>query len=664
MTIFGIPEDPRKRLKGQESGENIENLVANLRPALDVLARKGVKLEIVRQDPETSLYFDYKRNTCVININFLLKLGLTGPDEILFGCAHEVGHFIQALEDPDGYERLHSLIKERAKKMTKKILENQELKNKIVNAIRSDPSKEITPQNEEKAIKAVFEMVYHQLVNAILDINANTIITKRMVPFHEGQPKANVPREIYKNKLFPSQDFQSDPYYAQFTYSLLRNYMTGEKAIVSEPVRDALETSFEVLGGTKSMEEFVREYIAEAENVSWISICLWILTCLKQFILPKFEELLLRDIEEGRFKVVIIVSDFHGGGNGEGTGEIDPGEVKKWKEEKEKPDKEKHKDFAKEQFESKLKELGFSQKEIEELWQIQQETQEVTDILKAIWYLFMRKVSSIHLEKQGVFRYGVTPNIKEVIKQLFIQKKPPQEAEVMERYVPEEETTLLPRKIKIVLILDLSGSMDEPKRQAVQRITYSLLHSLLTFQQELKINLQFSDFPIGVEFKIIGFGSYAIELPRQKLTDEITNINRAVLDIRKIDLGGTADDKALKLAREFFSQEDISKIRNKEVLGVVLEITDGETATAENSKKEIEQINQSGVFCKAIQIPGPVYAEKPPEERREEPHRETIVPTGTFSEVWGNQGLKIENLSQLPDIIINLLKEAIEKSQL
>lgn len=664
MSTLRTPEDPRKMLARQETGENIESLVTNLKPVLDVLARKGVKIEIVELEPETPLYFDYESSTCVINPNFLLKLGLTGPDEILFGCAHEVGHFVQALEDPDGYERLHSLIEERAEEMTEKILRKPEFKKRVIEGIKRDTSKDITPRKEEEAIEEVFRHVYHRLVNAVLDVNANTRIIRRMVPYQEGQPKANLPREIYKNKLFPSQkegkppNYQNDPYYAQFMYSLLRNYMTGEKATISEPVQDALNT-LTAFGQTMGMEQFVREYIAEAKDNFMISVY------LNLFILPKFEGLLWRDIEEDRFRVVIIESDFHG----EGKGEIEPGSIKKWKEEKEKTDEEKHRDLEEKQFGSKLKELGFSQKEIEELLQIKRETQEVTDILKAIWYRFVREVSSIYLKKQDVYRYGVTPNINEVIKQLYIQEKPPQEAEVMERYVPEEETTLLPRTIKIVLILDLSSSMDEPKRQTVQRITYSLLHSLLTFQEELKVNFQFPDFPIGVEFKIIGFGGpgKTEELARsqqsteEQLTKEKENINRAVLYIKKTDLGDTADDQALKLAREFFSQEDISKIRNKEVLGVVLEITDGETYTPDASKKEIEQINQLGVFCRAIQIPGPVYAEEPPEEGRYEPHREIIAPTDTFSKVWEDKGLKIENLSELPDIIIELLKEAIEE---
>lgn len=644
-----------EQINKRESTEIHQRLIENLRPILDILARSGVNLKIVRQGPQISLYFDHKTQECVINLDFLEEKGLKDVYEILFGCAHEVGHFIQMLEDPEGYERIFSLLEERAKYMASRVIQDPKIKEIVVNSIKERISEKTT---EEEVLVDVFKQIYHQLMNVVLDINVNEKIKRRILPFREG-PRSEIPQNIYRDKLFPSPtkgappDYQNLPYYSQFVYSLIRNYMTKEKAIVSERVAEAMEKKIHVLGREMNVEEIVESYIA---NLSSKAFNLYIY--LKNFILPIFEKLLWEDIEQGRFRVISIETDLHGEENGHGN-VLE--EVKKWQEEKKKTSKEKQKELAKQQFEEAGKEQGFSEKEIEELWSIDQATAEVTNILKNIWYLFLKKDSIIYLTKQGVFRFGISPNISEVIKQLFIQKTPPQQAEVMERYIPEEKITLLPKKIKIVLVIDLSSSMKE-KRRAVQEVSYSILQSLLRFSEEIKLRLNLPDFPIGAEFKIIGFGSSTIELPSKKeLEDEIWIINQAILDIKRIDLGGTEDDKALRSAREFFTVEDMSGIKEGRTLGIVLEITDGETSTPNTSKNEVDEINSSGIFCRAIQIPGPIYSEvETDKEKGGERSSEIVESTGTFKQVWGEKGIKIQTISQLPDIIVELLREAIE----
>lgn len=640
----------------------INRLIENLRPLVDLIARNGVKLQIVRKGPSESLYFDHKTGTCVINLDFLENKGFKDAYEILFGCAHETGHFIQALEDIKGYELIFKLIEEKAEEITKRVLQNPESKSKIIESVEDLPEK-VKEQSEEELLNYIFRKVYHQLINVVLDINVNANIIRRIIPFQEGKERASVPKEVYRTKLFPSQKenepptYTSLPYYSQLSLSLLRNYMTKERTTISEPVKDAMGESFRALGEEINLEQLAEKYIS-APDTKAFDLYIY----LTQFILPIFDKLLWKDIEECRFKIVIAESDLHGVERVDGHGEKVIEDIKKWQEEKKESAEKKQKKFAEDQFKSAGRERGFSEKEVEELWEIEQAARKVIDILKNIWYLFLRRESIIDLQREGVFRFGISPNILAVIQQLFIQKMPPQETKVMERYVPTEKIILLPRKIKLALVLDLSDSMGDEKRRAVQKVTYSILHSLLRFSEELKLNLNLSNFPIDVEFKIIGFGSSVIELPRfQGITDEITFVNRAILDIRRIGLGGTEDDKALKIARDFFEHEDVLNIKEGKTLAIALEITDGETSTPNSSRTVVEEINDSGIFCRAIQIPGSIYSEIKKDEK--ELQRILVEPTDTFKEVWHDKGLQIRDLSQLPDIIIELLKTAIEVSE-
>jgi hypothetical protein len=96
---------------------------------------------------------------------------------------------------------------------------------------------------------------------------------------------------------------------------------------------------------------------------------------------------------------------------------------------------------------------------------------------------------------------------------------------------------------------------------------------------------------------------------------------------------------------------------------VVIEITDGETFTAQESKELVEQLNSlPNVFCRAIQIPGPVYSEKPKGETQEERLKppEVLPPTGTFKDVWGEKwGKRLTNLNILKETVIAILEDAL-----
>jgi hypothetical protein len=222
--------------------------------------------------------------------------------------------------------------------------------------------------------------------------------------------------------------------------------------------------------------------------------------------------------------------------------------------------------------------------------------------------------------------------------------------------------------------------MDEAKREAVQEVAYAINKSLINFYRTgaLSVVDQGIEFPVTINYQILGFGDSVEELtetteeekrertkkdgPNRDLDEELL---RAILKIEKINLDGTQDNLALGNVKNSITPEIRSNLENGDEILVIIEITDGETATPEESKTLVRELNSiPNVYCRAIQIPGPIYSEKPkvetPEERLKPP--EILPPTGTFKEVWGEEwGKRLENLEVLKETVLAILYDALKQ---
>jgi hypothetical protein len=631
-------EEETKKTKGQELAaqtEAEERRIKGLKPFLETLGKRRINLFF---SPEVeTLAFDHQTSSVLINLDFLKKAGLN-YEEIDFCLAHEIGHLIQLCRDPKYYLRIFDFIEECAQE-----------------------------KGQSEKGKKILEHIYHNFYNVLLDINDNEIIRSELVPYHprEGS-KADLPPRLYREKLFSPQkgkeypDYSQNPFYAQFLSYLLRKVMSGEESIVSPEVKKALETKISVFGENLSPEEFITKYIQPRA-----STCQDIFILSKQFLLPLFEKLVEEDKRAGRLKVIEIIKIIDGKSAKKTSQEYRKAAKKILEDEKEakKSSKEKMKEFAKNQFRKSLEKKGFSKREIKTLEEIRESCQEEVAKLAQVWHSFMRVVTEIQLEKERRHKKGRKINIQDLILQWHKLLTKPQELEIMERDVPTFKEYLLPKKIIINLVLDLSGSMTDEKREEVQKIAYTVASSLKKFEAEVLYQFQKEEV-IKTRTDFIGFGTNTDKLPFRASGDEERDFYQAILDIEE-DLGRTNDAEALSLALEKFSPADIENIKKGEVLGIILEITDGETQTGSQSKQIVSQINQAGIFCRGIQIPGDIIAEIPPEEKEKriregKPWRELIPPSGTFFEVWQDKGLRIDHISQLKKIILKLLEEAIE----
>jgi hypothetical protein len=556
---------------------------------------------------------------------------------------HELAHLVQLFQDPESYLESFEIPKKKAEK--------------------------------EKENKEAYKRAWHNFFNAFLDIHANSIVRAQMLIYQKGERLEKLPENLYSKKAFPERDYSKAPLSVQFLNYLLRRIMVPEEEVViDERVKREIEQKIKFFGREyESLEEFVKEEVFNPAKTIKEEMFI-----LKEFLMPIYEKLLKEDAKEGRIKEIPeFIGKFPM--DADLSEETIEKIVEGIKEAKKSPD-ERYKENLKKKFEAWAKGKGFSEEEIKRIEEIQERTFKIIDNLEELWRNFIQKSVEIEIEKVAGFKRGVTISSSELIKELPILLTQPSEAKIFIRYLPTKITEVIkPRKINLELIVDLSGSMDEKKREAVQEVAYALNKSLINFYRtgNLSVVDQGIEFPVSINYRILGFGDSVKELtettdeekiertkkdrPNKDLDEELL---RAILKIEKINLGGTQDALALNKVKESITPEIKEKLKKGEEILVILEITDGETATPQQSKALVEEFNSmDNVYCRAIQIPGPIYSEKPkeeltPEERLKRP--EVLPPTGTFKEVWGDKwGKRLENLEVLKETVLAILYEIL-----
>jgi hypothetical protein len=627
---------------------NIENIIRIreyfelLRPLGRVFSGYGVYE--LRIDPQAkTFYFDHQRRVIFVSPRLIEELNLE-REEKKYAFLHELGHLIQLFQNPQSYLEAFDITKKKAE--------------------------------EKKENKDAYQRAWHNFFNVFNDIHANSMIRALMPIYQRGERLERLPVNLYSRKLFPERDYSNFPLSTQFIFYLLRRIMVPEEdVIISERVRKEVEQPISFFGSEyPSLEAFVREEIFNPtrtiEHIMFI---------LKEVLMPIYEKLLEEDEIERRIEETP-----------EHLGEIPIDEdisedviedIAKGIEEAQKSGDEKHRENQKKRFEEWAEGKGFSEEEIRRFEEIQERTLKIISDLEDLWRNFIQRSVEITRGKIAGFKTGTSISSQELIRELPVLLTQPSEAKIFVRYLPETKLeSIKPKKINLILIVDLSGSMDEEKRKSVQEVAYAINKSLINFYRTgaLSVVDQGIEFPVTINYQILGFGDSVEELtetteeerrerakkdrPNRDLDEELL---RAILKIGRIDLGGTQDSLALENVKNLITPEIRSNLENGDEILVIIEITDGETATAQESKTLVQEFNSiPNVYCRAIQIPGPIYSEKPKEETREERLRppEVLPPTGTFKEVWGEEwGRRLENLEVLKGTVIAILYDALQQ---
>jgi len=607
------------------------NLESFFQPILALLGSQDLRLKIKRDPRIPSAAFSHELKEIIINPDFYKEFREKLPPQdreatLMYVIAHELCHNIQALEDPQEYLRSFELAEEWSREYREEYFE-------------------------------LIKKIWNDLFNVFLDLNVAKKIEGYFIPFQKGGSKGYLPIKIYQEILFPNKDFSTYPLTSQFINTILREGVVEEEVVVSSEIREILKRKVNFFGNELTLQDLIYKYLmSKGTTVGSINFV------IKKYIKPIFKELLEKDIQADRLpqalNLIIKVNFPHQ------SKEINK-ELAKYILKKRRTQEERERDLANKLFDEWAAKAGFSEEEKTRLKEIIEKSEKYIENLKQIWYQIIRVTQEQDTEKKVGFKIGAGIEPTRIASQYPTILQTPEDAQIFYRYLPEIKEKILPRNIKIILILDMSGSMDDEKRKRVQETIYPLLHSLIAFEDELALNSPEGVSPIKVESKIIGFGDNTIFLPQVQKEDPQIRIAQTIIDFQRIDLGGTKDSEALQLANNQFSTEDLEQIKRGELLGFVLEITDGETFTEQNSKRLVREMNEKGILTKAIQIPTfgntilEKISQKPLNQEEEKQLRNQL--SGTFKRVWEKHGECINSLEQLKSIILILLEEVLKK---
>ncbi len=551
-----------------------------------------------------TLAFSHENREILINPNFVEEKKLDDPERMYVFC-HEISHIVQLFQDPNGYIETFDIAKEEGEK---------------------------NPDNK----KAV-EKSWNRYFNSFMDIHGNATHEGRMPSF---RGRRNPRQTLYGEKLFPSTDLTEYPRNLQFCYSVLRRTMVPDEEIKLSPVVEKkLREPISYLGKRyQSFQDFVNKELFDG------SIKLQdFLFRLKRVAEPIFRELLEEDLNEGNLGLPEEAFNIVDVDEGMVSEKVARGIAEKINRAKQGTNSRVNDQMGND-FERKMQSAGFDDREIRRMTEIMNSVENVFRQLEDLWSIFSKVFFQKEQIREGGYRTGSEISLDDFVRKFpeFIVK--PTDAPIFSRkHSVEREKGIMPKKIHLFLVLDLSGSMDQRKRRATQEAAYSLIKSLIRFRRNLLLEFDDEDeMNIDINLRVLGFGGTTMDL-LEKNEEEIregrvldNDLDRrlwqSILEIEKVNLGVTKDALALR-----------------EILN------------------ELETVAQTGdsldVYPRAIRIEGPIYDENQNIFDRREGAPITIPESGTFKRVWGEKGKLLDELSKLRETMLSILFKALQDQE-
>lgn len=637
-------EKPPLQPESPPSQETLKQYLRSLGPLIDIFSgASGLRVKIIDDPRLATAAFDASTRELIFNPNFFEKeLRPHFPEErdlretSTYITAHELTHLLQLEEDPKAYMRAFELPNEWTKDVT-------------------------SPDAREKV-----KFIWQQYFNTAYDLNDIGKLDHHLIPYQPRRGSAShIPHNLYKKVLFPNSgenlneppDYSKDSLALQFLNVLLRKKMVPEEdAIVDKRVTEVLERQVQYQGEYVSIKDFIhQEFTYHGTKASDIN------HLTEKYTKSVLEELIKIDAEEGRLDSIDIKE-----ANILERGKPSKEDIEKMGEifvDKKKSNKERQGDLRDTLFKKGLGEAGFNEKEQDTLLEIEKSTREVIQDVKEIWKRFVRKEYIEETVETTRHKFGSSVDPSLIGPQAATILEDPEQSKIMRRYEPETKEVIKPKAIKLIWLPDLSGSMGEDERRAVQEACYAGSKSLYLFRDEMAVNSEKGESPLQVETAMIGFGSQTSVLPHEReIKEENTRLNRSVLDIGAVDLGGTRNADALRKARDMFTANDLEKIKAGELLAIVIEITDGETETENESIGLVDELNAKGIFTKGIKIPGfNIINEKTNKPYTPEELEQVKSLQGTFERVYRQHGMMLAALKQLKSVLLKLLAKAEAK---
>lgn len=618
-------------------------------------------------------------------------------DQILWAFLHELSHFRDFSQDPEGMNKNFDYMTNQAKKTGTMMMKKwEEAYGKddpeFINQLKKQrPASKKDPSKTMNSVEGAAYKFYHTFYNIFDDIYVNNLVSRKAPKYEEAEKGGEEVRGLYKEKLFAESDYSKSPRHLQFLYKLLREEMVSEPVLVNGEVVAAMEQKIMFQGKEYAPKEIVEYFIKPRAGRDTKPGQRYFV--LQKTLEPIFEQLLLKDLEDWQPKKPEPLTGKPSEGESS-LGEINPFEDDYQKFDDKSPDQIKDEDFKnwvnKYQEDKKKEEEQGAKEKQEEAKSAEEKAKEAQENLDRDWsakhninYETLRRFRKIEAEvapylddlsklwqriifgsipkiergMEGYFKTGAEMDIQKVIEEWpQIEKGQPEKAEVMKRVVSKEVLIRKPELIRVRLVGDMSGSMDEAKKHVLQQSFVLLLSSLREFNTYLNLTRPQTKAKLEVDTEAWIFGDDAQKVKRLRgesgMDDEQAEIVR-IFEKLQNTLGSTYDNRALGAINNSLSPEDREKIAQEKIMEIVFEITDGGSSSPRDARAAVDTLVNSGVIARAFQI-GAVSAE----EKR------------IFNEVW-NRGREDklgeivgEKIGNLLPIVAELLKQYLKNVKL
>lgn len=543
--------------------------------------------------------FDHTSQTVIIGVKQLEQLGITKQGIVDFIVLHELGHFKELNDDPEGY---------------KKVIEE---------GSRADG----------------LGKAYFGFYNALMDIYVNTN-TKNRAPLYGGggggggEEFSLDVKECYREQLFKERDFTDQPHSTQYAHYLLNLGMgVASDITVSPEVRGAINQGAVLYGQKLSTQDIIDTYLRPAlgfhSSKSWQATIGQRKIVIDQTLRPIFEKLVKLDQEQKRDPNQSHPGDMEGFEASPDDLKRAVDEVLRRKVEANKSAQEKAQDNRAKD----AKDLASKYLNPEEANDLAETLRRVEPTARELVQLFKSIIKSgfeYKREEQGHFKQGTKLDMQKAISQWGKIATVPDQARVMTRDVYEEVLKSNPTEVRVWLVPDLSGSMDGDIE-----LVRDLAVSFATALQTLSAGAKLGQHTLRGSLSITGFNDNAIEVLPLTKDPTLEDIAKGYKKLKAG--GGTSEHLALLKVLEEIKREPPNESR----VDIVIGITDGDTDEPTESHQAVLELERLGVKLCAFKFRrGYIAPDVRPDPAQERLMREAQTPipeappTDTFSEIW------------------------------
>lgn len=573
--IVGATEEESKR----EAKDDVEDF---LDKEAEILSAYGMKGDITLERGNQGWAFDFENRKLIYDPSFFAERGYN-LRETLFGTTHELlAHYGELLRDPE-------LV-----------------------------LKEVKRYSQKKHL--------HLLYNIFEDVLGNRRIVAEL-PFLEETRGT-----LYREKLFSKTDYSDLADHVQFVYGFIREAMVPEETVmINEKARTALD-KLRVFGKDKlDILDLITTPTIEPKERFQI---------MRKIIEPVYLELYKEDLEKEKerqaqlpkFRQVAGSKEKQKEGKGFGEGgeggigekelrksaeEALKKQYKQYQESHPEPLSEEDEENIKKSLEQSAAERGGARsmdKNILEQWArehgvkpesvigYRREYKEIASLVKELSEVF-KKIVSRRLKE----RWRHAPQLRKegeeleesVLAEAYVESKAGGEPRVFRELTREKREQEGYGKLEMTLINDLSGSMSEGEKLAMDRRSKLLfLESLSDFSKEIKQAELESGVSLGLEVRTEtrAFGDFG-DVELKKMGPELLEKERIQIWEKLHQAGGgTPDYLSLEQVSESILPEREKELKEKILRKVVVVLSDGGSQDAERVKKTVKDLRRKGVI--------------------------------------------------------------------